>query len=70
MFEYFPDNYVWSLATVSAVGLGGAISEIEEACHGMKDRINDPMDRVKHPFGHENRTDSGDEIGQQNDPPQ
>jgi len=37
MFEYFPENYVWSLATVSAVGLGGAISEIEEACRGLKE---------------------------------
>lgn len=37
MFEYFPDNYVWTLATVSAIGMGGAISEIDEACHGLKD---------------------------------
>ena len=38
MFEYFPENYVWSHATVSAVGLGGAaISEIEEACRPLKE---------------------------------
>jgi dienelactone hydrolase len=36
MFEYFPENYVWNLATVSAVGLGGAISEIDEACRPLK----------------------------------
>lgn len=37
MFEYFPENYVWSLATSSAVNLGGAISEIDEACRSLKE---------------------------------
>ncbi len=37
MFEYFPDNYVWSMATVAAVNLGGAISEVEEACRPLQE---------------------------------
>ncbi len=37
MFEYFPNNYPWSLAVVSAVNRGGAISEIDEACRPLKD---------------------------------
>ena len=32
MFEYFPDNYTWSLAVMGAINRGGQISEIDEAC--------------------------------------
>lgn len=37
MFEYFPENYVWSVAVVQAVHLGGAISEIDEACRPLRE---------------------------------
>ena len=37
MFEYFPKNYVWSLATMGAINGGGAISEIDEACRPLQD---------------------------------
>lgn len=37
MFEYFPDNYPWSLATMWAINRGGAISEIDEACRPLKE---------------------------------
>jgi len=37
MFEYFPDNYTWSHGTMSAIGLGGAISEVDEACRSLKE---------------------------------
>ncbi len=36
MFEYFPENYTWSHGTMSAIGLGGAISEVDEACRPLK----------------------------------
>ena len=32
MFEYFPNNYTWSLAVMSALNRGGQMSEIDEAC--------------------------------------
>ena len=32
MFEYFPDNYPWSLAVMMSISAGGAISEVDEAC--------------------------------------
>lgn len=34
MFEYFPKNYPWSLALMSAIG-GGAIGEVDEACRSL-----------------------------------
>jgi dienelactone hydrolase len=37
MFEYFPENYVWSMAVSSAIDRGGAISEIDEACRSLKE---------------------------------
>ena len=32
MFEYFPNNYTWSLAVMSALNQGGQISEVVRAC--------------------------------------
>ena len=37
MFEYFPNNYTWSLAVMSALNRGGQIAEIDEACRSLKD---------------------------------
>ncbi len=37
MFEYFPENYPWSLATMWAINRGGAISEIEDACRPLRE---------------------------------
>ncbi len=37
MFEYFRENYVWNLATMSAMNGGGAIGEIDEACRSLKE---------------------------------
>ena len=37
MFEYFPNNYTWSLAVMSALNRGGQISEIDEACRPLRD---------------------------------
>ena len=36
MFEYFPDNYVWTLATTLPLNCGGSISEVDEACRPLK----------------------------------
>src|SRR3954469_25060658 len=37
MFEYFPNNYTWSLAVMGAINRGGQISEIDEACRPLKE---------------------------------
>lgn len=45
MFEYFPNNYPWSLAVMGAISRGGMIGEIDEACRPLKEfaaRKNDP----------------------------
>lgn len=36
MFEYFPENYAWSLAVMMADSCGGAISEIDDACRPLR----------------------------------
>ena len=35
MFEYFPDNYAWSLSVAASLGMGGQISEIDAACRPL-----------------------------------
>jgi dienelactone hydrolase len=37
MFEYFPDNYNWSLAVALAIGMRGEPSEIDDACRPLRD---------------------------------
>lgn len=37
MFEYFPGNYVWSLAVVAALNSGGYIDEIDRACRPLRE---------------------------------
>lgn len=36
MFEYFPENYTWNLAVMSALNRGGQIGEVDEACRPLK----------------------------------
>lgn len=36
MFEYFPDNYSWSLSTHMAIDASGEISEIDDICEPLK----------------------------------
>ena len=36
MFEYFPTNYPWSMATVMAINAGGTISEIDEVLSNLR----------------------------------
>lgn len=45
MFEYFPNNYPWSLAVMSALNRGGQISEVDDACRPLREiaaKKNDP----------------------------
>ena len=37
MFEYFPENYPWSLAVMGALNRGGVIGEIDDACRSLKE---------------------------------
>ena len=36
MFEYFPDNYPWSMAAVMAINAGAVLSEVHEALEPLK----------------------------------
>lgn len=36
MFEYFPDNYPWSMAAVMAINAGAVLSEVDEALKPLK----------------------------------
>jgi hypothetical protein len=36
VFEYFPENYNWSLATALATGMGGELAEIDAACRPLR----------------------------------
>lgn len=36
MFEYFPENYPWSLSIAVSIAMGGEISEIDEACRPLR----------------------------------
>jgi len=38
VFEYFPDNYSWSLSVMIALAMGGEIDEIDRACRGLRSR--------------------------------
>jgi fermentation-respiration switch protein FrsA (DUF1100 family) len=35
MFQYFPNNYSWSIAVACSIGMGGEMSEIDEACRPL-----------------------------------
>lgn len=37
MFEYFPNNYTWSLGVMGCINRGGQMSEIDEACRPLKE---------------------------------
>lgn len=37
MFEYFPTNYVWNLATNLALGGGALVGEIDEPCRALRE---------------------------------
>ena len=46
MFEYFPDNYPWSLAVMLALQCGGVVSDIDSACRELKPIAAGPEDQT------------------------
>ena len=36
MFQYFPENYAWSMAVLHALQMGGVISEIDDVCKAIR----------------------------------
>jgi len=46
LFEYFPDNYPWSLAVMLAMQCGGVISEIDDVCRELKPIASGPESEV------------------------
>jgi dienelactone hydrolase len=48
VFEYFPNNYNWSLATSLSLAMGGEISEIDAACRPLRElAAEDDEDRIQ-----------------------
>ena len=43
MFEYFRTNYTWNFATIMTVGMGGQMSEVDEACRALR-QVSDRPD--------------------------
>ncbi len=35
MFEYFPENYPWSLGVAASIEMGAVLTEIDDACRGL-----------------------------------
>jgi dienelactone hydrolase len=46
VFEYFPDNYSWSLAVMLALQCGGVISDIDDVCRDLKPLAGGPEHEV------------------------
>jgi len=46
VFEYFPDNYPWSLAVMLALQCGGVLSDIDSACRELKHIAAGPEDQT------------------------
>jgi dienelactone hydrolase len=46
VFEYFPDNYPWSLAVMLALQCGGVLSDIDSACRELKPIAAGPEDQT------------------------
>jgi len=52
MFEYFPDNYVWSLAVVGVLNSGGHIDEVDRACRPLREASERGADAGTEEFFH------------------
>jgi len=46
MFEYFPENYTWTLAVMNNISFGSNISEVDEACRPLKEYAKMGVDPV------------------------
>ena len=47
MFQYFPENYAWSMAVLHALQMGGVISEIDDVCRALKEASKKDDDRAQ-----------------------
>jgi len=47
MFQYFPENYAWSMAVLHALQMGGVISEIDDVCRELKEASKKDDDRAQ-----------------------
>jgi dienelactone hydrolase len=50
MFEYFEDNYVWNMAVNLALGMGGAIGDIDDASRHLRPLAKDRDDAAAEAF--------------------
>ncbi len=62
MFEYFPDNYNWSLAVALAIGMGGEPSEIDSACRPLRDLARAAVDDATQQAWFDSWTDVADRL--------
>ena len=58
MFEYFPDNYPWSMALQMALNAGGVLSEIDDKLRSLKHLAGKNDDAANHAW-HEAWSDLG-----------
>ena len=47
MFQYFPENYAWSMAVLHALSMGGVISEIDDVCKALKETSRKDDDQAQ-----------------------
>jgi dienelactone hydrolase len=62
MFEYFPDNYNWSLATSLSLAMGGEMSEIDDACRPLKGLATEEDEDLIQARWHEQWLRIGDRV--------
>lgn len=61
MFEYFPENYTWTLATMIPLNCGGNISELDDACRPLKETAK-RNDAVAHEAWYESWKRIGERV--------
>ncbi len=64
MFEYFPDNYNWSLAVSLAIGMGGQMTEIDSACRRLRPLAAAAVDDASQQAWFESWSAIGDRLDQ------
>ena len=61
MFEYFPDNYPWSMALQMALNAGGVLSEIDDKVRSLKQLAGNNDDEANQAWH-----DAWSEMGKRN----
>jgi dienelactone hydrolase len=62
VFEYFPDNYNWSLAVSLAIAMGGEMSEIDSACRPLLGSAGTAHDDASQRAWFDSWTAAGDRL--------